>query len=56
MCVKKEGHGEQPGYAPLFFVFFLQQSGVSRRWWDNGGDPSDLSAAIVAAHIINVHL
>lgn len=56
MYFKKEGHGEWPGYAPLFFLFFLHQSGVSRRWLDNGGDLSDLSTAIVAGHIINVHL
>lgn len=30
--------------------------GVSRRWRDNGGDLSDLSASIVPCHIINVHL
>lgn len=30
--------------------------GVSRRWQNNGGDLSDLSAPIVARHIINVHL
>lgn len=29
---------------------------VSRRWRDNGGDLSDLSAPIVACHIINVHI
>lgn len=29
---------------------------VSRRWQDNGGVLSDLSASIVARHIINVHL
>lgn len=29
---------------------------VSRRWWDNGGDLSDLSGSIVARRIINVHL
>lgn len=29
---------------------------VSRRWWDNGGDLSDLSGSIVTRSIINVHL
>lgn len=35
---------------------FSRAVGVSRRWWDNGGDLSDLRASIVARHIINVHL
>lgn len=56
MYFKKEGHGERPGYAPLFFLFFLCNRGVSWRWGDNGGDLSDLSASIVAGPIINVHL
>lgn len=56
MYFKKRGMVSRPGYAPLFFLFFLHQSDVSRRWWDNGGDLSDLSTSIVAGHIINVHL
>lgn len=35
---------------------FTRAVGVSRRWQDNGGDLSDLSASIVARRIINVHL
>lgn len=35
---------------------FTRAVGVSRRWRDNGGDLSDLSAPIVARHIIDVHL
>lgn len=35
---------------------FSRAVGVSRRWWDNGGDLSDLGASIVVSRIINVHL
>lgn len=41
-------------YSP--YSFFSRAAGVSRRRQNNGGELSDLSAPIVAHHIINVRL
>lgn len=38
------------------YSFFSRAAGVSRRWQNNRGELSDLSAPIVARHIINVRL
>lgn len=57
MCFKKKAMVS--GQVMLLYSSYSSLTravGVSRRWRDNGGDLSDLSASIVACHIINVHI